>query len=553
MRNLYEILGVEKNATDQEIKKAYNKRLRKYPPEKEADKYKEIREAYDTLRDKERRKNYDAYFEHGDEIKKLEKEANELIEKEEYSQAEKFLKKILIISPEILHIRELLGKVFFLEEKYDESIKQFDTLINEYSNNSDYYFERGRAYKEKGKYANAEFDYLKAYSLDYENLGAINELVYLYINQDKIDRAIDFLNKEIYRDNSLDFEDFFSLSKLIECYVLKNDKLGLQKVIADIKKIAPEDEDTRKYMSWKLTKLAISIYELEYYILAYEVADLAKNLYSDTNIVKLVNDFKLYKLTEELLKDENITYPPLKGPILYYMFGEKFSEEDREKNLKVIFADMASMDFDVLQKMKNSLIYFINNYFSLYLEQEELYRKIKEELDKQVLLEKEFKLFIKDNRIDEAFKYCIAALQLNDNSRFNEGIERIKSSRIGSLKATLEEMNRYPTIENKFSNFISEMKRIVNSVPSYSNNNRRNEGCYIATAVYGDYDAEEVLVLRKFRDKFLQKYFLGRSFIKLYYVVSPTLAKKLKSEFTITKVIKKLLDKFVCYLRKKEY
>lgn len=551
MKNLYEVLGIDKNATDQEIKKAYNKLLRKYPPEKEADKYKEIREAYDTLRDKERRKNYDAYFEHGEEIKKLEKEASELIEQENYSRAETILKKILIISPEIIHIRELLGDVFLLEEKYDESMKQFNSLIQEYPNNSDYYFKRGCIYKEKGMYVNAELDYLKSYSLDYENLGTINEIVYLYIKQDKIDKAISFLNKEIYRDNSIDFDDFFCLSKLIECYVLKNDKLGLQKVILDIKKIAPEDEDTRKYMSWKLAKLAITIYELEYYILAYEVADLAKSLYSDMKIEELVNSFKTYKLTEELLKDENITYPPLKGPIFYYMFGEKFSKEDREKNLEVIFRDMSSMNFDVLQKMKNSLTYFINNYFLLYSEREEVYKKIKEELDRQILLEKEFNLFIKDNRINKAFRLCIAALQIDDKNSFNEGIEGIKRSSISSLKTTLEEINRYPTIRDKFSNFISEIRKIINSTSSY--NSGKNEGCYIATAVYGNYDAEEVLILRKFRDEFLQKYLLGRSFIKLYYAVSPTLAKKLKSEFTITKLIKKLLDKFVCYLRKKEY
>jgi hypothetical protein len=35
--------------------------------------------------------------------------------------------------------------------------------------------------------------------------------------------------------------------------------------------------------------------------------------------------------------------------------------------------------------------------------------------------------------------------------------------------------------------------------------------CYIATAVYGDYNAPEVIVLRKFRDERLSKSFLGRA------------------------------------------
>ncbi|HEX2629785.1 MAG TPA: CFI-box-CTERM domain-containing protein, partial [Chitinophagaceae bacterium] len=50
------------------------------------------------------------------------------------------------------------------------------------------------------------------------------------------------------------------------------------------------------------------------------------------------------------------------------------------------------------------------------------------------------------------------------------------------------------------------------------------EGCFVATACYGDYDAPEVVVLRKYRDDVLGKTFLGRMFIRIYYKVSPSLA-----------------------------
>ena len=57
-------LNINKNASQEEIRSGYKKMLRKYPPEKEQEKYKEIREAYDTLKDEKSRKNYDAYFHH---------------------------------------------------------------------------------------------------------------------------------------------------------------------------------------------------------------------------------------------------------------------------------------------------------------------------------------------------------------------------------------------------------------------------------------------------------------------------------------------------------
>jgi hypothetical protein len=71
----------------------------------------------------------------------------------------------------------------------------------------------------------------------------------------------------------------------------------------------------------------------------------------------------------------------------------------------------------------------------------------------------------------------------------------------------------------------------------------KKEGCYIATTCYGDYNAKEVLVFRKYRDNVLQKYFLGRIFIKTYYLLSPTLAKKLADKPLLHNIIKTYLDK----------
>jgi len=54
---------------------------------------------------------------------------------------------------------------------------------------------------------------------------------------------------------------------------------------------------------------------------------------------------------------------------------------------------------------------------------------------------------------------------------------------------------------------------------------KSNGGCYIATMVYQSYEAPEVLVLRKFRDKVLLVNPFGRAFIRMYYFCSPLLVK----------------------------
>jgi molecular chaperone DnaJ len=63
---LYERLGIDKNASQDEIKKAYRKLSKKYHPDlnHEAgaeEKYKEIQEAYETLGDEQKRAMYDQY------------------------------------------------------------------------------------------------------------------------------------------------------------------------------------------------------------------------------------------------------------------------------------------------------------------------------------------------------------------------------------------------------------------------------------------------------------------------------------------------------------
>ncbi|MBI3308284.1 MAG: DnaJ domain-containing protein [Candidatus Melainabacteria bacterium] len=65
-KDYYNILGVSRSSTEQEIKAAYRKLARKYHPDTNRgdktaeEKFKEISEAYEVLRDAEKRRRYDA-------------------------------------------------------------------------------------------------------------------------------------------------------------------------------------------------------------------------------------------------------------------------------------------------------------------------------------------------------------------------------------------------------------------------------------------------------------------------------------------------------------
>lgn len=69
-KDYYNILGISRDASDDDIKKAYRKLALKYHPDKNSsagaeDKFKEVSEAYEVLSDREKRDIYDKYGEEG--------------------------------------------------------------------------------------------------------------------------------------------------------------------------------------------------------------------------------------------------------------------------------------------------------------------------------------------------------------------------------------------------------------------------------------------------------------------------------------------------------
>lgn len=143
---------------------------------------------------------------------------------------------------------------------------------------------------------------------------------------------------------------------------------------------------------------------------------------------------------------------------------------------------------------------------------------------------------------------------------------KIEKTRIKTYSAMIAYCLKVGRMENarnilkQFSTYIStcryipesekrEYRELVNSTLREMGVSK-NEGCYIATAVYGDYDAPQVMVLREFRDTVLKKSLPGRVFIKIYYKCSPPIAKQLKYAVRINQMVRVILDRFVANIEK---
>lgn len=80
-----------------------------------------------------------------------------------------------------------------------------------------------------------------------------------------------------------------------------------------------------------------------------------------------------------------------------------------------------------------------------------------------------------------------------------------------------------------------------------------DEGCYVATCVYGSYDCPEVWTLRRFRDFTLAKTWFGRAFIHTYYAVSPSIVKWFGDKDWFRSFFRARLDKMVNNLQKRGF
>ncbi len=99
---------------------------------------------------------------------------------------------------------------------------------------------------------------------------------------------------------------------------------------------------------------------------------------------------------------------------------------------------------------------------------------------------------------------------------------------------------------SQYSNYNSDSKN-SNSFKNYSSKKYEysSNNCFIATAVYKDRNAISVVLLRIYRNTYLSKFFFGRLFIKIYYLIAPYLVQPIAHNKEASNLIRKLLDSFL--------
>lgn len=170
MKDFYKILGLEQEAAQNDIKKAYFKLVRKYPPDRYEKEFMDIREAYETLSNEKTREQYDSINFLPIEIKELYNSARDLIEEGDFTGGIRILEKILNINSELLIVKSFLAETYLKNNNSGKALKMYEELTAGEPQNAAFAGYLAEAYLERGWQKKAIEAYNRAIELDSDNI-----------------------------------------------------------------------------------------------------------------------------------------------------------------------------------------------------------------------------------------------------------------------------------------------------------------------------------------------------------------------------------------------
>lgn len=268
----YQTLAISPEATSEEIRRAYYRAVKKHPPEKDPEGYKQVNVAYETLRDSKARAQYDALQKHGGAIEELMKLAEESMEQQNWTEAIRLLKRVCVLAPDLDAPKNLLGIAFLNNDMPNEAIKAFESLTKTSPSVPLYWRNLGAAYRikandsENGSYARGENisfaikAYETAHDLEPINLSDYLEIAECHLVNNNKNLALIWAGRAVGSD--ADATSLEALIYICRVHILNNDQLHLERTTKQVSELCLDDDDFRKYAASRLAITASEFFEL---------------------------------------------------------------------------------------------------------------------------------------------------------------------------------------------------------------------------------------------------------------------------------------------------
>ncbi|WP_017317530.1 J domain-containing protein [Mastigocladopsis repens] len=268
---LYQVLEVPFQASTDEIKQAYFRLVRKFSPEKDPERFQQIRVAYNTLSDLKARENYDAMQKYGDQIKDLIEQAEKKMQVEEWSSAIPILKQVLILAPKIDVARNLLGLCYIHTENWDFAVKIYIALTKTNPDVAVYWSHLGCAYKLQAEclndgnfrrvelYDNARECFQQAVELESFNSAPYLDIAETYLDERNYSEAMAWAERAIGADGKADYNDFEALFFICRVHFCSGESQKIEVIAKRIISLLPENTEIRQYAASRFGNIGIEV------------------------------------------------------------------------------------------------------------------------------------------------------------------------------------------------------------------------------------------------------------------------------------------------------
>jgi len=258
----YELLGVVPTATRDEIRKAYALKVREAPPEREPEKFTLVRRAYETLCDEAARRDYDALEAHGARVAVLTERAGKCMEEEEWADAERAWKEVLVLWPDGHAASNGLGLCQLEQGRWSESRRTFRALTSNAPDVVAYWVNYGLGYFRESMASDrdgpvhddlllvkARNRFRKAIELDPRASVGYELMARTYIHEEELGKALEWMEKAIQSDGKVDAGDVDILIQRCIIHARLERRSDLAAEATRIRSCLPDEPDARKHVS----------------------------------------------------------------------------------------------------------------------------------------------------------------------------------------------------------------------------------------------------------------------------------------------------------------
>ncbi|MEH7235765.1 J domain-containing protein [Bacillus sp. JJ1562] len=467
----YQLLEIKTTSTDEEIKRAYFRVIKKYPVDQFPEEFKTIRIAYDTLRNSQSRKEYDTKMLHGDLVEQLKNEAMNAYSNDEYENAKRLFKEVLAIVPTLTETRNYYALSFLFTEEYNQALQHFKIIVQEEPENITYQLNYGKALENCGKEEEAIRLYKKLYIMTPDNMDPLFQLIELYLNRKEEYNALKTLDQAISsQSKSGGFHAFYYLLKRLNVSVRIRNKVELMKSIDFCRELLEKHESERGTMMADLTDLGLDLYKRKLYGYAKPILEFVQKESSESNekfdsfVSETVLRANVYDEFDILERDERVI-EYVKHIFILYLHGDDFTEDEFDEYNEKAYDNLHESSLynpgETLKSIKRVLIKYPN----LFQEREKVLNNFMETCKDSIQCHEEFENLKNDSQVCHPVKRLVAyyLIYFDSEDEKREMFASIKEDFIDesdrSLKRSIDRLeSRYPALYGLNENFFRDFQ-----------------------------------------------------------------------------------------------